>query len=54
MIDKFFFGLFGAIDCVFEWMHKNFKPNKNFEWMHKNFKPNKKCKCSICTCKGKK
>ena len=22
MIDKFFFGLFGAIDCVFEWMHK--------------------------------
>jgi len=41
MIDKFFFSLFGAIDYVFEWMHKNFKPNK-------------KCKCSICTCKGKK
>ncbi len=41
MIDKFFFGLFGAIDCVFEWIHLNFKPNNKY-------------KCSICTCKGKK
>ena len=29
MIDKFFFSLFGAMDHVFEWIHKNFNLIKN-------------------------